>query len=104
MCRNTEMCRILPPPPVWDLRDYLDAGGAPKKKVSESPPPKKKNSVVAPPPPLLKSWIRSWDHGWGWDYVYVSVYYWSNCHRSKYVILSFSSLLSKQKRLNMFTL
>ena len=86
MCRNTEMCRLPPPPSVWDLRDYrrwwrsdnfFFVGVAP-------PPPSpacqlfwdlrdsrrwwrserkkagggpKKNSVV-PPPPFFKSCIR----------------------------------------------
>ena len=77
MCRNTEMCRIPPPPPFGTCAT-IDFGGAPKKKSVGVPPPplssffgtcatfeagggpEKKPSVVPPPPfeildpPLMK--------------------------------------------------
>ena len=45
MCRNVEMCRIPPPPPVWDLRDSRRWWRSGKKCRSPPPPP--------PPPPLI---------------------------------------------------
>ena len=85
MFRNTEMCRI-PPPPFGTCATF-DAGGAPKKGRSTPPPPRlselfwdlrdfrdwrrsKKQTVFCAPPPFnkildppLDGAMERWDEG-----------------------------------------